>query len=151
MSKKDDTAQRSQRKTAGTIVAIVALLGIALVAFLVMQILSPPAKGEMVAKVTVYGEVQSMMPLSKDDRQVFVTDEGTNVVVVEGGSVHIEDADCPGGDCMKQGTIDSPSQLLVCLPHQLIVEIVPSDGNTAPSVYTGNEKVGSDDIDVVVK
>ena len=145
---------KTQRSAIGSFLVIASVLAAALVAMLVMQVVQGgDASSGPVAKVTSYGEVVAQLPLDKDSRQVVVCDEGTNTVVVEDGAVHIEDADCSGGDCMKQGAIDQPGNLLVCLPHQLIVEIVPAEraGSREPSVYTGREQVGADDIDVVAR
>ena len=120
-----------------------------------MQLVLPHGPGELVARVTSHDEVVAVLPLSQDVRHVVECEEGANTVVVQNGGVHIEDADCKGGDCMKQGVIYDQGRLLVCLPHKLIVEIVPSSADSStPSVYTGEEPVGSSgasDIDVVVR
>ena len=138
----------------GSIYLIVGVLAVALLVTLGMQIARGGLASDTPAvKITSYGEVVAALPLDTDHRQTIECDEGVNTVVVEGGTVHIEDADCAGGDCMRQGTITESGQLLVCLPHQLIVEIVPAERSQFqdPSVYTGNEQVGSGEssLDVV--
>lgn len=131
------------------------LLLLALLGFALTQLMQAGGSGELVARVTSHDEVVAVMPLSQDAQYVVECEEGVNTVVVKDGGVHIEDADCKGHDCMKQGTIDSQGRLLVCLPHKLIVEIVPSDGGiNTPSVYTGEELVGSStaaDIDIITR
>ena len=135
----------------GSAVVVGVLLAAALAGWLVAQSLAPSGSSGLVAKVTVYGQVEDVFPLNVDVRQTYATDAGTNTVVVEGGKVHIEDADCAGGDCMKQGAIDQTHQLLVCLPHQLVVEIVPADGDaTAPSEYHEGDPVGASGIDATL-
>lgn len=75
------------------------------------------------------------LPLDVDARQTVTTSLGSNVVVVSDDSVHVEEADCPNNDCVKQGAISNVGEQIVCLPHKLWVEIVEdgasSDGNTA--------------------
>ena len=144
----------AQKKSRGSVVVIAVLLAVALALAVFFQLSQPPAQGALVAKVTQDSAVVATLPLDQNTRQTFTCEEGVNTVVVEAGAVHIEDADCAGGDCMKQGTIDAQGRLLVCLPHKLIVEIVPANDDTAPSVYTGEEVVGSSDaagIDVVAQ
>lgn len=147
--------ETKQTTRKGSILLIAGVLLGALLGSMFMQLIRPHAAGELVARVTSHDEVVTVLPLSQEARQVVECEEGVNTVVVQDGGVHIEDADCKGGDCMKQGTIHDQGRLLVCLPHKLIVEIVPSDGKTSsPSVYTGEELVGSSeapDIDAVVR
>ncbi len=145
--------KHSTRK--GSILLIAAVMLGALLGSMFMQLVRPHATGELVARVTSHDEVVAVLPLSQEARQVVECEEGANTVVVQGEGVHIENANCKGGDCMKQGTIYDQGRLLVCLPHRLIVEIVPLDGSPdTPSVYTGEELVGSSsapDIDAVAR
>lgn len=150
--------ETKQNTRIGSALVVAVLLLIALVGGLLVQC-AGHAGGEaaLVAKVTHDGEVVAVLPLSQNTRQVIASEDGgLNTVVIQDGGVHIEDANCAGGDCMKQGTIDSAGRLLVCLPHKLIVEIEPADSSaqTTPSAYTGEELVGQEgtpDIDVVAR
>lgn len=67
---------------------------------------------------------QTVLELSQDGTHAITTSLGTNVVVVQDGSVRVSEADCPNHDCVQQGAISSSSQQLVCLPHKLWVEVV---------------------------
>lgn len=143
-----------QSKAHGSIGVIAIFLIAALLGFVVRRFVFPSAMGSAVAKVTVNNEVVATLPLDVDTREVITTEVGTNTIVVKDRAVHIEDADCPGGDCMKQGEISQQGRLLVCLPHKLIVEIEADEGTMQPSEYTGNEVVGGEGyegIDVVAK
>lgn len=51
------------------------------------------------------------------------TDRGFNRIVVSEGRLWIGEADCPDQICVKDGPIDAPGEMLVCLPHRLIIEI----------------------------
>ncbi len=68
------------------------------------------------------------MDLSQDAQQTLTTSLGSNTVVVSAGKVHVEEADCPNHDCMRQGEIDTPGQQIVCLPHKLWIEVVAQGG-----------------------
>ncbi len=67
------------------------------------------------------------LPLDEDATLVVSTSLGENVVAVEGGKVRVDSADCPNQDCVEQGSIANASQQIVCLPHELWIEIVEDD------------------------
>lgn len=52
------------------------------------------------------------------------TKYGTNVVEIKNGKVQIIEADCPDKICVKSKPIDHQGQMLVCLPHKVIVQIL---------------------------
>ena len=80
-------------------------------------------------KVTVDGEVYGTYSLAENQTVKIQTGHGTNVLVIENGSAHMEEADCPDGYCKRQGTISRVNETIVCLPHKLVAE-VESDGST---------------------
>ncbi|MBP3703179.1 MAG: NusG domain II-containing protein [Lachnospiraceae bacterium] len=49
-----------------------------------------------------------------------------NVIVIENGEVFMQEADCPDKACVRQGKIRQSGEAIICLPHQLTVEI-PAD------------------------
>lgn len=65
--------------------------------------------------------------LSVDTEQAITTTLGTNTISVKEGKASIVSADCDNQDCIRQGSIDSPSQQIICLPHKLWVEVVTAN------------------------
>lgn len=65
-----------------------------------------------------------------EDRTVTVhgKDGGTNVMVIENGTVHFSDADCPDLLCVRQGEISYTGESIICLPNQVVVEITGDGG-----------------------
>ena len=59
-----------------------------------------------------------------------LTGEGgaENVVEVEPGRIRIVSATCPDQVCVRQGWISDSTVPVVCLPNQVIVEIVGGEG-----------------------
>ena len=51
-----------------------------------------------------------------------------NVVEVEPGRIRIVSATCPDQVCVRQGWISDSTVPVVCLPNQVIVEIVGGEG-----------------------
>ena len=83
-----------------------------------------------------YALVREFLELSEDGNDEdavleVATPLGANTVVVEGGSVRMDAADCPHGDCLRQRPITRPGEQIICLPHELWIEIVPEDGESS--------------------
>lgn len=86
------------------------------------------AGGGRVAVVHDGAGDEHRLPLDAPATLEVTTGLGRNVVVVEQGAVRITEADCPKGSCMHQRPISKPGEQIVCLPHQLWIEI--TDGGT---------------------
>lgn len=67
------------------------------------------------------------LPLDTDTTLTVTTELGTNVIKVADGAVCVEEADCPNQDCVLQGWVSTTGEQIVCLPHELIVEIVGAE------------------------
>lgn len=83
------------------------------------------AGASLEAVVTVDGEIVRRVPLSADKEKRFTvsTPYGNNEIVVRGGKVFVEDADCPEKVCIKNGAISTTGEIIACLPHHLLLEI----------------------------
>lgn len=51
------------------------------------------------------------------------TDSGYNTLRVSHGSIEVAQADCPGQDCVHQGSISDGLIPIVCLPHRMVIQI----------------------------
>ena len=95
--------------------------------------------------VTMDGKELGSYALS-EDRPIAVTEEGAkelsgndgvpggvlNLIVIKGGAVHVEQANCKGQDCVKMGEISREGEVIACLPHKLLIEI--AGGGEVPDV-----------------
>ena len=115
--------------------AVLLLAGI-----LALALRLPKTENGNTMKVTVDGEVYGTYSLAENQTVRIQTDHGTNVLVIENGSAHMEEADCPDGYCKRQGTISRVNETIVCLPHKLVVRL---EGDSAPD--------GQDDLDVIIQ
>jgi hypothetical protein len=100
-----------------TALVLLLALGLALAFFL--------PRGQTGNSVTlrVNGEVLGVYSLEQNQQIPVQTRGGYNLLVIEQGRVHMEQADCPDGYCIFQGSISRAGQTLVCLPHRLIAQI----------------------------
>lgn len=52
---------------------------------------------------------------------------GYNVIEVRQGMIRVVEANCPEQVDVRQGWIDAPYESIVCLPHRLVITILPED------------------------
>lgn len=82
--------------------------------------------GGTVAVIYVDGEEYDTVDLSAVAAPYEFTVEteyGWNTIRVSHGAIEVAEADCPGNDCVHQGTITDGVIPIVCLPHRLVIQI----------------------------
>lgn len=47
-----------------------------------------------------------------------------NILIIENNEIYMDKATCPDKTCIKQGHISQTGESIICLPHQLIAEVV---------------------------
>lgn len=90
-------------------------------AFLVYMSLNKQEGGKLV--VTVHGEIVKELPLLEDTTYTIESEEGKNILTVKDGYATITEADCPDHICEYQQAIHYDGDMLICLPHQVIVTV----------------------------
>lgn len=83
--------------------------------------------------ITVDGEELHRMEL-KDDSTIesyqYESEEGhQNRIERNGMSAYMADANCADSLCVQQGEISKNGEVIVCLPHRVLVEIVSEGGS----------------------
>ncbi|MGL6105149.1 NusG domain II-containing protein [Romboutsia sp.] len=74
--------------------------------------------------IEISGKHYKDIPLSnKDNTLIIETPRGNNTVVVKNNSIQITEADCHDDLCVKQGIISKVGESIICLPHELVIEI----------------------------
>ncbi|MBO5407792.1 MAG: NusG domain II-containing protein [Clostridia bacterium] len=58
---------------------------------------------------------------------------GYNQLRIENGTVTIVGSTCPNRDCMRMGSISKEGDILICLPHRLVVRLEGGDAIDAVS------------------
>ena len=117
---------KERRLRRADLILIVILLATGVILSIGAVILS--RTGESV-QVRVSGHVVASYPLS-EDREVEISgaDGGVNLLVIRDGGARIEEASCPDRLCVGMGVIRRAGQSIICLPNQVVVEIVGSSG-----------------------
>lgn len=63
------------------------------------------------------------VPLSSDATYEIETPEGKNTLTVQNGEARITYSDCRDHICERMGPISMEDQVIVCLPHRVVVQI----------------------------
>lgn len=98
----------------------------------------------LTARIYQGGELISTIDLSAVTEsysfQIEAKNGGFNIIEVRPGSIGIQDADCPDKLCVNMGYSASTLLPIVCLPHELVIEITaaaPANNTvTAPDIIT---------------
>lgn len=100
-------------------ILIAAILLVAGAVFLLYQ--SFEEQGSGFVKVTVDGELYGTYSLEKN-QEIKIND--TNHLLIQDGQADVTWADCPDKICVNQKAISASKESIICLPNQVIVEIV---------------------------
>lgn len=78
------------------------------------------APGENLLKITIKGDLYGTYSMTED--QVIEINE-TNICEIKDGKVHMIEAKCPDHLCLKQGSVHTQGETIVCLPNRVVLEI----------------------------
>ena len=99
------------------LVVLAALIGV------IVMLCNP--QGDRVV-IRVDGKVKYTYSLH-EDREIALSydgEENANVIVIKNGTVYVKSATCKNHDCVDMGKISKTGEVIACLPHRLVVEIV---------------------------
>lgn len=75
-----------------------------------------------------------VLPLDEETKLTVESSWGTNIIEVANGSVRCVESDCGNQVCVGTGWVKAPGQMIVCLPHQLTVQVVEDPNDAVPLV-----------------
>ena len=112
---------------------LLAVLLLALGAGSLALLRSEPSSESSVG-IYVDGELYGSRSLSEDWELAVTTRYGNNRVSAKSGLVTVTDSDCEGKDCLRMGPVSKEGQLILCLPHRLMI-IIEGSGGVDSVVY----------------
>ncbi len=74
--------------------------------------------------VSVDNKPYKTFSLDEDGKHEIKTKKGINILIIENGTAHFENSDCPDKTCEKMGKISNVGESIVCLPHKVLAEVV---------------------------
>ena len=117
---------------------ILLLGGLVLVGVVFAMLLMLTRQQGAQVQVSVSGTVTACYPLERDGvYSIAAENGGTNLLVIADGKAHMEEATCPDGLCVNMGSINKNGQSIVCLPNQVVVEVI------------GGEEAQDDGVDLI--
>ena len=104
---------------------IILTLSVVLIFGIIVAVFFNFGRGGKYAVVTQEGEEIARYPRDFDTEEVIFHEElgYYNIIEIKGGTVKVKDADCTDGICVKHAPISKAGETIVCLPHQLTVEV----------------------------
>lgn len=94
------------------------LLLAGILTFFYFHLFSEPGNS---VEIQLAGEVIGTYSLNEE--QEIPIGEG-NRLQIQNGEAHMEWADCPDALCIHQGNISRVGETIVCLPHQVVIEVI---------------------------
>lgn len=82
-------------------------------------------------RVTVNGETYGIYDLNENQTIEIDRDGHKNVIVIEDGTVRMEESTCKNQICVEHGRISTGNDSIVCLPNRVVVEIEADEGGEA--------------------
>ena len=126
MKKYDNTNNVNNLKESGYFKkADIAIAVVVLLAFVGLIVLLCMPQGDKVV-IRVDGKTEYTYSL-RQDRVISIDYNGeknANVIVIKNGTVYVKSATCKNHDCVDMGKISKTGEVITCLPHKLMVEIV---------------------------
>jgi len=106
-------------------IIIILLLVFSAVSLFALEIYRGSPTDIRIVEIKVDGEIYQSFEWTEGlVKEISVeTEFGVNRIVIDKYGLYMEYSDCPDQVCVLDGTINSPGEILVCLPHRLIVEI----------------------------
>lgn len=83
-------------------------------------------------KITFHHEEYGIYDLSVD-KTININNE--NIVQINDGEVYMKKATCSDQICIQQGHISQSGASIICLPHELIIEIKGKEGELDDKAY----------------
>ena len=114
------------KKLRNDILLCVALLSIALIAFLIFKI---GMKEGNYAVVIIDGVEKQRYSLGENQSHIIKNGDFYNKLVIEDGKAYVESANCKDKICVSHREISNTGETIVCLPHKLVIS-VESKGET---------------------
>ncbi len=110
---------------------ILTVMAAAALSFFLLPKAIGATKGERSVIIQSGSRPIQSFPINQDRVINMDGQDGFCVVEVEAGRVRVKKSDCPKKLCQSQGWIDDIGELIVCLPHQTVINV--SSKNTEAS------------------
>lgn len=102
---------------------IILIVGLLLAGAVVLLYYNTQKETGLKVQVSVSGEMRETFSLARNTEYAVDTEYGHNLVVIRDGAVYVAEADCADKICVNHKPISNTGETIICLPHQLVVEV----------------------------
>ena len=99
-----------------------AFFAAAVIVFLVFILVNHGKTGDSV-QIYLDGTIYKSYSLQETQDIIIDTEKGHNTIRIEEGTVWMTEADCPDQYCISSGPVTKNGEVIVCLPHRLVIEV----------------------------
>lgn len=125
------------KRSVNTAAVLITVFLILVTAACLLYLLIPRSGDGCVAQIYQNGQLIRSIPLDQVTEpytfEVENAEGGINRIEVRPGSIGVIWADCPNRLCVHQGFVDSPAIPVTCLPHKLVIRLIPAQGTRTDS------------------
>ncbi len=89
---------------------------------------------DMIVEVVIERQVVDRLALNQDVEKTYVSELGTNTLIIHDGKVHVHDADCKDRICVNTKEAQYGGDAIVCLPNRFSVEIIGEIGGKVDAI-----------------
>jgi len=111
--------------TKGDKILFFCIILLSLIIFVAFQVYGF-ADGKTYVLIEANGKLYQKVSLGKDGPNLTIhvpVATGENIVEIDRDRVKMLYAQCPDQDCIRQGWISRPGQIIVCLPNKMVIKI----------------------------
>lgn len=76
------------------------------------------------AVIKIEGAVVYKVDLSEEKTFTLAAGGGKNIIAIKNGAIAVLEADCPDKICVRRGAIKNIGEVIACVPHKVLIEIV---------------------------
>lgn len=107
------------------IVIVIAVFGLSLLIVNFLNIFYLNYQGNKVLTIYKDGKLEKTFSFSEEFNKTYTinTQYGYNILEIKNGEAYIKDSDCTSKLCVEKGKINSIGDLIICLPHKLVIQI----------------------------
>ncbi|GFH43198.1 protein export element [Lactococcus hodotermopsidis] len=103
----------------------VLIITLMLASFTPFLFFSNNQKPSNIAQLRINGKIIKNFDLTENQNYTYKdTDGDINKIVVRDGKIGIIYATCADQICVRKGFVDKSGQTIICLPHQLVIEVM---------------------------
>lgn len=100
------------------------LLSASVLAISLYAFRQPPS----IVRIYVNNQLQQELPLDTDSEYLINSQNGiSNLLIIEDGKAYVKDATCPDKICVQMGKISELTQIIVCIPNNVVIVIESDD------------------------